>query len=96
MRVEGKHVPHLTEQEKSRKMLQKACGDFEAFFLSFVFKRALAPLLSSSVSREEVWFRELWIEEVAKKVSTQGGVGLGRLLFEHLIKEEKLRGSGTM
>lgn len=96
MRIEGKDTPHLTGSGKSEKMLQKACGDFEAFFLSFVFKRAFVPLFGASVSREEMWFRELWIDEIAKKVSAQGGVGLGRLLFERLMREEKFRDSGTV
>lgn len=96
MRIEGRDTLHLTGSGKSEKMLQKACNDFEAFFLSFVFKRAFVPLFSTSMSREEVWFRELWIDEVAKKVSAQGGIGLGRLLFERLAREEQLRDSGTV
>lgn len=96
MRVDGASGIHLTGEGKSRKMLQKACGDFEAFFLSFVFKRAFTPLFPSLVSREEMWFRELWVEEVARKVSAQGGVGLGRLLFERLVKEEKHRDPGKV
>lgn len=96
MRVEENLPKHLTAQEKSEKMLKKACGDFEAFFLSFVFKRAFVPLFSSSISQEELWFRELWVEEVARRVSAQGGVGLGKLLFAHLVKEEKLRDPGAM
>lgn len=96
MRIENERSLHLTEYEKSRKMLQEACNDFEAFFLSFVLKRAFTPLFSDSVSREEVWFRELWVEEVAKRTSAQGGVGLGRLLFACLVKGEKPRDPGTV
>lgn len=96
MRIENQGTTHLTGKEKSQKMLQKACSDFEAFFLGFVLKRAFVPLFPSFVSQEEMWFRELLVEEVAKKAAHQGGIGLGRLLFERLVREEKLRDSGKV
>lgn len=97
MRVEGKCSGHLTGEEKSLKMMQKACSDFEAFFLGFVFKRAFVPVFSSSLSsREELWFRELWVEEVARRASAQGGVGLGKFLFERLVREGKFRDLGKV
>ncbi|MCX7667314.1 MAG: rod-binding protein, partial [Atribacterota bacterium] len=78
------------EEAKTEKRLRSACEDFEAFLLSFMFKRAFQPVFGSSLfsSQEEAWFREMWVEEVAKGVARQGGVGIARILFQELMREK--------
>lgn len=77
-------------EAKTEKRLRSACEDFEAFLLSFMFKRAFQPVFGSSLlsSQEESWFREMWVEEVARNVARQGGVGIAKVLLERLMEEK--------
>lgn len=78
--------------EKAVQRLRSACEDFEAFLLGFMFKRAFQPVFGSSLfsSREESWFREMWVDEVTKCVAHQGSVGVAQILFRQLMKEKNL------
>lgn len=79
-------------ETKAEKRLHSACEDFEAFLLSFMFKRAFQPVFGSSLfsSQEESWFREMWVEELARSVARQGGVGIARILFQQLVRDHKI------
>ena len=79
-------------EPKMEKRLRSACEDFEAFLLSFVFKRAFQPVFGSSLfsTQEELWFREMWLEEVSRNLARQGGVGIAKMLFQQLVKENKI------
>jgi len=54
---------------KEVQRLRSACEEFEAFLLSFMFKRALQPVLRSSLftSQEESWFREMWVDSLPRR-----------------------------
>lgn len=79
-------------ETKTEERLRSACEDFEAFLLSFMFKRAFQPVFGSSLlsSQEESWFREMWVEEIARSVARQGGVGMASILFQQLIRDNKI------
>jgi len=84
-------APSLGEeiQKKEDDSLKQACQEFEAFFLSFIFKKATQPVLvedSPFLSREEVWFREMWIDEITKKGAENQGLGLSQFLYQQLSK----------
>ena len=96
MRIENENKDlaiSLKLQEPSPQTVKKACQDFEAFFLGFVFKKAFQPLFASSsspfFSQEETWFREMWVDEITKKVEENGGWGLSNVLYEKLTEENK-------
>ncbi len=96
MRIENENKDlaiSLKPQELSPQTVKKACQDFEAFFLGFVFKKAFQPLFASSsspfFSQEETWFREMWVDEITKKVEENGGWGLSNVLYEKLTEENK-------
>ncbi|MDI3543387.1 MAG: Rod binding protein [Candidatus Atribacteria bacterium] len=94
MRIENKDLAiSLKPQEPSSQTVKKACQDFEAFFLGFVFKKAFQPLFTSSsspfFSQEETWFREMWVDEITKKVEESGGWGISDMLYQRLVEESK-------
>ncbi len=80
-------------EEKAIQRLRGVCQDFEAFLLSFVFKRAFQPVFGSSLfsSQEESWFREMWVDEVAKNVARQEDMGIAKILFQRLMEEKSLK-----
>jgi len=84
----GKDVASLPDGKEVQR-LRSACEEFEAFLLSFMFKRALQPVLGFSLftSQEESWFREMWVDEVTRRVARQGSMGIAELLFRQLLKE---------
>ncbi|WP_369018424.1 hypothetical protein QBE54_00610 [Thermatribacter velox] len=83
----------ITEQskfslERQRARLREACQDFEAFLLSFIFRKAVQPLFvdreSPFLGREEVWFREMWLDEVCKKSCASTNLRIGEMLYRAL------------
>lgn len=76
MRIENKELAiSLKPERQSPQVVKKACQDFEAFFLGFIFKKAFNPfllLLPLLFSQEETWFREMWVDEIAKKLGKMG------------------------
>ncbi|MGQ9472937.1 MAG: rod-binding protein [Candidatus Caldatribacteriaceae bacterium] len=78
------------QEERKTQRLQSSCQDFEAFLLGFLFKRAFQPIFDSSLfsSQQESWFREMWIDEVAKSVSHQNGIGVAKILIKQLIEKK--------
>ncbi len=75
---------------ENEKRLRETCQEFEALLLGFVFKRAFQPVFGSPLfgSREETWFREMWIDEVAKGLARQGGVGIAEMLWKQVREKE--------
>lgn len=94
MRIENKELAiSLKPERQSPQVVKKACQDFEAFFLGFIFKKGFQPLFAPSsspfFSQEETWFREMWMDEIAKKVGENGGWGLSDMLYRKLVEENK-------
>lgn len=96
MRIENENKDlaiSLKPQEPSLQTVKKACQDFEAFFLGLVFKKAFQPLFASSsspfFSQEETWFREMWVDEITKKMEESGGWGISDILYRKLTEENK-------
>lgn len=76
--------------EKDKKRLKEACEEFESIMLSAIFKQMRrsvpkADLLKESIADEI--FGEMFIDEVSKNASRQGGIGLSKLLYDSMIKK---------
>ena len=51
MRIENKELAiSLKPERQSPQVVKKACQDFEAFFLGFIFKKGFQPLFAPSSS----------------------------------------------
>jgi len=78
-----------------REKLKKACADFEALLLARMLKlmRQSIPqngLLGNGPGKEI--YQSLMDQELAKKMSQRGGVGLGEVLYRQVLqREEKAR-----
>ncbi|HHF09224.1 MAG TPA: hypothetical protein ENL28_01270 [Candidatus Atribacteria bacterium] len=74
--------------EKQQERLREACQEFEAFLLSFIFRKAMQPVFTDRESpflgREETWFREMWLDEVCKKSCTSANLQIGEMLYRSL------------
>ncbi|MCD6155732.1 MAG: hypothetical protein J7J32_01620 [Candidatus Atribacteria bacterium] len=74
--------------EKQRERLQEACQEFEAFLLSFIFRKAMQPVFTDRefpfLGREETWFREMWLDEVCKKSCASANLQIGEMLYRSL------------
>lgn len=70
--------------------LKKACQDFESIFVQMVFKNMRSmetadPLIEKS--QAQAIFEGMLDEELSKKVSSVGGMGIADMLFNQLEKK---------
>ena len=75
-----------------REKLKKACSDFEALFMARMLKqmRQSIPqngLLGNGPGKEI--YQSLMDQELAKKMSQRGGVGLGERLYRQVLQREE-------
>jgi len=80
------------EKKIDRGKLKKACSDFEALFVARMLKlmRETIPqngLLGNGPGKEI--YQSLMDQELAKKISQRGGVGLGEKLYRQVLKREE-------
>lgn len=71
-----------------KKELQKVASEFESFFIYYMLKqmRETIPksgLLGESLQHET--YTSMMDQELAKKIASEGGIGLARMLVEQLI-----------
>jgi flagellar protein FlgJ len=75
--------------------LKQACDSFEALFMQQMLKqmRATVPQdgLFGGGSAERI-YTDMLDAELSKEMSTDGGLGISRLLFEHMMAAQKDRG----
>jgi peptidoglycan hydrolase FlgJ len=84
------------EKKLDREKLKKACSDFEALFLARMLKqmRQSIPqngLLGNGPGKEI--YQSLMDQELAKKISQRGGVGLGENLYRQVLQREEKPGA---
>jgi flagellar protein FlgJ len=70
------------------KALKKACQDFEAIFIGQLWKqmRETLPKEGYLHSKEEDFYMGMFDHELAKKMSSAGGIGLGDMLYQQLVE----------
>ncbi len=75
------------------KRLKDACDSFEALFMQQMLKqmRATVPKdgLFSGGSAEQM-YSEMLDAELSKEMAGNGGLGISRLLFEHMTAAQKI------
>jgi peptidoglycan hydrolase FlgJ len=86
------------EKKLDREKLKKACSDFEALFLARMLKqmRQSIPqngLLGNGPGKEI--YQSLMDQELAKKISQRGGVGLGENLYRQVLQREEKSSAAT-
>ena len=87
------HVPKKAEivevdrgGEDDRK-LRDACRNFEALFLHHLLRTMRNSIPEGGlleVGAGEKVFRDMMDEALAKRISERGGIGLSRMLYDHL------------
>jgi Rod binding domain-containing protein len=74
-----------SEESKIEK-LKEACEGFEAIFMGKLLKdmRKTVPENEFLHSKEEKMYLSMFDSEIAKKLASAGGMGIGNMLFTHL------------
>ena len=75
-----------------REKLKKACSDFEALFLARMLK-----VMRQSVPSSGLWgngpgkeiYDSLMDQELSKKMAQRGGIGLGKKIYNQVLKREE-------
>lgn len=79
----------LAKKKEDDEALKKVCKEFEAIFLSKMFKemKKAVPeggLIEKSLGREI--FEEMYIDELSKELTENNSLGIGKMLYEHFKK----------
>ena len=80
------------EQAAEDKKLREACQDFEAMFMSIMYKQMRNTVPENDLfgkSNGQKIFESMLDDEVMKNASKAGGMGLGDMLYRQLKLESK-------
>lgn len=79
------------------KKLKEACEGFETIFLNKLWKdmRESVPKEGYLHSKEEESYVSMFDQELMKKMSAAGGIGLGKMLYENLSDHLAKASAGT-
>ncbi|ADQ45127.1 Flagellar protein FlgJ-like protein [Caldicellulosiruptor kronotskyensis 2002] len=75
--------------EKDKQKLKEACEEFESIMLSTIFKQMQKSIPKGGLFKEGIAddiFNDMFVDEVSKNASKQGGIGLSKLLYDSMIK----------
>ncbi len=76
------------EQKKRAAELEKACKDFEAVFISMMFKEMRKTVhkteLMGKTSMTEEVFTGMLDDEISKNFAQRGGIGLWNILYKQM------------
>ncbi|MCD4712836.1 MAG: rod-binding protein [Clostridiales bacterium] len=76
-------------EEKDLEGLKKACMEFETYFINTLFKEMRSSSEGTGLiekSQARGMFEGMLDEEMSKKMSEAGGIGLADMLFKNLQK----------
>ncbi len=75
----------LSDAEKAKK-LREQCEGFESIFIQKMWQqmRATLPQENPLVGREEKFWQSMYDQELSKKMSEGGGIGLADMMYEQL------------
>ena len=77
--------------------LRKVCADFESIFIAQMLKVMRQTIPKSGLldggSQQDVYL-SLFDEELSKSFSRRGGVGLGKILYQHIVNQLKNKNPG--
>ena len=88
---------NLTAGPDGDKKLKQACEGFESIFLGKLWSqmRSTVPKEGYLHSKEEEAYVSMFDQELMKKMSAAGGIGLGKMLYENLSDHLAKASSGT-
>lgn len=77
----------LTPEQKERK-LREACQGFESIFIQKMWQQMRATLPQGGLlhSRDEKMWQDMYDQELAKSMSSAGGIGLADMMYEQLSR----------
>lgn len=83
----------ITPRQGVEQKLRKACTDFEAVFISKMWEqmRATVPKEGYLHSPQEDMYRSMFDRDFAEKMASDGGIGLGDMMYAQL--KDKLKNS---
>ena len=74
--------------------LRKACEDFESIFISQMLKAMRQTIPKSGLldgGSQQDTYLSLFDEELSKSMAKRGGIGLGKILYQNILNQEKNR-----
>ena len=74
--------------------LKKACEDFESIFISQMLKEMRKSIPKSGLldgGNEQDAYLSLFDEAFSKSIAQGGGIGLGKILYQNVMKQAKPR-----
>jgi len=81
-----------TNKGLNEKKLKKICSQFEAIFLSYLFRQMKKTIPESDFLKEEFAHR-IYEEEfytlLAEKLAEEGGIGLAKILYQELKHKKR-------
>ncbi|MCD6574554.1 rod-binding protein [Candidatus Aerophobetes bacterium] len=98
--AENVYSLRLIEREKNldgEENLKKVCSQFEAIFLSYLFRQMKKTIPESGFLKEEFSskiYEEEFYDTIAEKVAEAGGLGLAKILFNQLKNRIKGKSGG--
>lgn len=77
----------LTEEQKNKR-LRDACEGFEAIFIQKMWQQMRATLPKEGLlkGRDEAYWQDMYDQELAKSMTSAGGIGLADMMFEQLSR----------
>ena len=74
------------KENKDDEALRKACKEFEAIFLSMMFKEMKKTIPENGLIEKSTGtkiFEEMYFEELSNEIANKdGGLGIGKMLYE--------------
>ena len=73
--------------------LAKRCADFESIFVRYMLKSMRAGMVGEGIlgnSNESKIFNSMFDDQLAQNITDNGGLGMGKMLFEHLKDNESV------
>jgi Rod binding domain-containing protein len=70
--------------------LKKVCGDFESIFIAQMLKEMRKTIPKSGLldgGSQQDMYLSLFDEELSKNLAKRGGLGLGKILYQNIMKQ---------
>lgn len=86
----------LTPEQKEKR-LREACEGFESIFIQKMWQQMRATLPQNGLlhSRDEKMWQDMYDQELAKSMSSVGGIGLADMMYEQLSRNLVSASRGT-
>ncbi|MBO4368770.1 MAG: rod-binding protein [Desulfovibrio sp.] len=86
-RLAGLNGANMTPEAKEKK-LREACEGFESIFIQKMWQEMRKSVHQTSFlhGREEQFWQDMYDQELAKKMTSAGGIGLADMMYEQLSR----------